>query len=186
MSLDGLKRLIVCICIIFYAGSLSASVNPSHTEDERLFKAALIYNFAKFTTWPDGATKQPASLNLCTIGNSQLIDDLKKLHGKNVKGRKVSIASVSRHDSFERCHILYIADNQKRYYKKIIKKLNGKPVLTVSSIKNFANKKGIIQFYRDKGRTRLIINLDAARNAGLEISSRLLILAKVIENQAAP
>lgn len=173
-------------CIFFYAGTAFADVARHQSDEERLFKAALIYNFAKFTTWPDSSAEQALPFKLCTHGKNQLIEDIKKLEGKIIKGRKVSIIPTNKKHIFEHCHILYIADTEEKHLKKILNKTYGKPILTVSGLPGFTDKQGIIQFYRENGRTRLIINLDAARHAKLEISSRLLILAKVIDTQATP
>lgn len=176
----------MCTCLFIYAGTVLAGVARHQSDEERLFKAALIYNFAKFTTWPDSSAEQTLPLNLCTLGKNQLIEDIKKLEGKIIKGRKVTIISTNKKHNIEHCHILYIADTEEKIFKKILIKTNGKPILTVSSLSGFTDKQGMIQFYREDGRTRLIINLDAARHAKLEISSRLLILAKVIDTQATP
>ncbi len=82
--------------------------------------------------------------------------------------------------------MLYISKSKSKHYKKILKSVHEKPLLTVSDIPDFVEHGGIIQFYRKKGQTRLVINLNTARNANLEISSRLLILADVINTKVKP
>ncbi len=167
-------------------GSLYAADAQHQTKDERLFKAAFIYNFAKFTDWPKNTPGHDGDLILCTAGKNALVDDLKQLGGKIIKGRKLSIRQLQDEQSPDRCHILYIANSEKNRYLNILKATNGKPILTVSELGNFAHQGGIIQFYRDKGQTRLIINLDAAGKARVEISSRLLILTEVINGKETP
>jgi hypothetical protein len=58
------------------------------------------------------------------------------------------------------------------------------PVLTVSDGKGFAQGGGIIELYVEGGRMRFAIDVDAAQ--GLQISSRLLGLAKVIQSVRPP
>ena len=53
-------------------------------------------------------------------------------------------------------------------------------ILTVSDGDGFASQGGIIQFFTDKNRIRIRINLDAAEAANLTISSKLLRVAEVV------
>jgi len=176
-------QFIAGLLLCLNAGNLSAAIAQYQTEEERLFKAAFIYNFAKFTTWPEKSENKNNKLILCTLGKNELTNDLKRLGGKTVKGRQVVIKVVEKKYPVESCQILYIANTEKNNYVNVIKKLKNKPVLTISDLNDFAKKGGIIQFYRKQGKTRLVINLNVARHAGLEISSRLLILANVINSR---
>lgn len=175
--------LLFITCFLFSSITLTAEIE---SEDERLFKAAFTYNFAKFTIWPENTPGQDGALILCTLGKSKLVTDLNRLGGKHIKGRAVAIKKVSSNQSKDHCHILYIAKSEKKNIAKILNSVNKKPILTVSDLSNFIKAGGIIQFYRKNGKTNLIINLDTARKSGLEISSRLLILAEVINTEVAP
>lgn len=182
-DLKKLSLLLFLTCLVFSSNILTAEIEY---EDERLFKAAFTYNFAKFTIWPENTPGQDGPLILCTIGKSKLVTDLNRLGGKFIKGRAVAIKEVTGNQTKDHCHILYIAKSEKREVAEILNSINNKPVLTVSDLSNFVKTGGIIQFYRKNGKTNLIINLDTARKSGLEISSRLLILAEVINTEEAP
>jgi len=162
------------------AASYAEENNPQ--EDERLLKTAYIYNFAKFTRWPEQFFPQPDSpLNLCTMGQDDLVDELKNLQDKIIKGHPLSVSSIRKaSEAAAKCQVIYIAQSEKNRYQRILRAVRNRPVLTLSEIASFASNGGIIQFYRKKGQMRLIINLNATHRAGLEISSRLLILAKII------
>lgn len=175
-----ITALIICTGLWVNSAALHAGIAHYQTEDERLFKAAFIYNFAKFTSWPESVSKQNSNLVLCISGKNELTKKLQQLDGKAVKGQQVSIQQLQNIKSVAHCHMLYIATTEKNHYKKILAAVQGKPILTISDLTGFVQSGGIIQFYREKGKTRLIINLDIALATGLEISSRLLILAKVI------
>jgi uncharacterized protein DUF4154 len=166
--------------------NLLADTGFVQSKDETLFRVAFIYNFAKFTSWPENILAEEDSLILCTIGKQKAGQDLKRLSGKIIKGRQVKIKPLKKLKPTTNCHMLYISNSERKNYLDILKKTNNKPVLTVSDIAGFAHNGGIIQFYRKKGQTRLKINLDTAHKVGLEISSRLLILAEVISNRATP
>jgi YfiR/HmsC-like len=51
-------------------------------------------------------------------------------------------------------------------------------VLTISDLDGFIAQGGVAQFFFDQGRLRFSVQLEAARRARLQISSRLLTLAK--------
>jgi len=157
----------------------------NQTEDERLFTAAFIYNFAKFTRWPD-LSQQNQTLTLCTQGNDELVSDLKRLSGKIIKGRRLTVQQFNNKKRKLPCQLLYIASSEKKHVKNILNAVQNKPVLTISILPKFAKSGGMVQLYTQKGQTRFIINLGKVRDVNLEISSRLLILAKVVGNEKTP
>lgn len=174
------KYLSLFVLYLGYSAALYAAPEQQ-SEDERLLKTAYIYNFAKFTRWPDGSFKQAETpLRLCTIGKNTLSADLKDLEGKKIQGHSVIVTAIEKPQQAKNCQALYIATRNSLNYKHILGVIKNWPVLSISEASYFARNGGIIQFYRKKGKTRLVINLNAAHKAGLEISSRLLILAEII------
>ncbi len=63
--------------------------------------------------------------------------------------------------------------------------VKGLPILTVGETPGFAERGGMIRFTLEDNRVRFEINVEAAREADLNISSRLLTLAKIIPQTAA-
>lgn len=169
------------VCLWLVAAGLHVVYAEDPISDERLFKAAFIYNFAKFTRWPDQALENTQdSLILCTAGNDELIDDLKRLGGKMISGRPVSIRPLEKNLSPAGCHLLYIAKSEQQHFPNILASVRGKSVLTISELPGFSRSGGIIELYRKDAQTHFIINLNVARAAQLELSSRLLNLAVVM------
>ena len=58
----------------------------------------------------------------------------------------------------------------------------GKDILTVSDIDTFCQYGGIVGFVTENKKVRFRINVDAAKRAELQISSKLLELAEVVHN----
>jgi len=181
--------LVACSCLLgcLTTASAAVSVTNSLADDERLFKAAFIYNFAKLTSWPENTWKNTdAPLILCTAGNDQLAGDLSQLAGKVIKGRSVSTNSLESGQDPAKCHVLYIAMSETENYKKILKSVTHHPVLSISEIPGFVQAGGLIELYRENQRTRFLIDLGKARQLNLQISSRLLRLATVVGNRELP
>lgn len=175
-----LTTLLACACLLII--NVTQVVNAqTRAQDDVLVKAAFIYNFTKFTRWPENTwTEVKAPLNLCTIGEDRLTEALKPLNTKIIKGHPVAIQALKSIQAEKDCHLLYIATSENESYKDILKSVQNQPVLTISEIPGFVRSKGIIELYRGKNQTHFIINLAVAEDAGLEFSSRLLDLAVVI------
>jgi hypothetical protein len=155
--------------------------------DEDLLKAAFIYNFAKFTRWPEwalGAAERP--FTLCTAGSDELVAALDRLADQTMRGRPVRVARYEAARTDGQCQVLYIGASEHHHYWRLLEQVHGTPILTVSEIRGFADAGGIIQLYHARDRIRFKINLDTARSSGLRLSARLLDLAEVIGNGEAP
>jgi hypothetical protein len=156
-------------------------------EKERLLKAVFIYNFAKFTRWPESVWGgEPGALTLCTAGKDQLAAEVERLSGRVIKGHPLSVQSWQGVEQAEDCQVLYIARSEQPHYRTLIDAVQGKPILTVSEIEGFARSGGAIELYHEKDKIRFLINIAVAREAGLVISSRLLSLAEVIGMEEMP
>jgi hypothetical protein len=67
----------------------------------------------------------------------------------------------------------------------VIRMLRWLPILTIGETPGFAERGGIIRFTLEDNRVRLEANVEAARQANLTISSRLLTLARIIQQPPA-
>jgi hypothetical protein len=122
-------------------------------------KAGLVFNFAKFGTWPALGADSP--IVLCVVGAE-------------------AIATVPA--SWRACHVLFVGDSASAPGAEGIRAIRTQRILTVSDGKGFSRSGGVIEFYIQDGRMRFIINLDALDRAGVRLSSRLLGLAKTIRD----
>jgi hypothetical protein len=176
----------ICLLVCLVLG-VSRAPMANTTAEEHLFKAAYIFNFAKLTSWPKGTWQAPGSqFNLCTLGNDEVIDTLHKLSGRKIQGHAVSILDYASKNSKTHCHLLYIAKTSSRHTRRIMNDPLQLAVLTVGDFSGFLAKGGMIEIYRENNRTRFKVNTGNASRQGLEISSRLLNLATVVEQRATP
>ncbi|MCU7932327.1 MAG: YfiR family protein [Candidatus Thiodiazotropha sp. (ex Codakia rugifera)] len=174
-------RLLVFILLWTLSSVWPVAIAQNLLQEENLLKAVFIYNFAKFTRWPEAmGDEADTPLKICSIGNDELVSELERLSGRIIKGHPVMIEPMKDKNNLHNCQVLYVAHSLQRQYLKIIKSLVGKPILTVSELPDFARSGGIIELYRKEGRISFIINLHMARQAGLVLSSRLLNLAEIV------
>jgi hypothetical protein len=144
-------------------------------------KAAFLYTFSQFTEWPAEAFDGPAAPLIIGVTGSDpfghILDDAMK--GESIHGRPAVIRRFQRGESLKSCHVVFVGASEKRQVPQILAELKGAHVLTISEIDRFAYFGGIVTFTMEGPRVRFEINLAAAGQARLKISSKLLKLAKI-------
>ncbi|MGH9369970.1 MAG: YfiR family protein, partial [Vicinamibacterales bacterium] len=137
-----------------------------------------IYNFAKFTEWP-GDTLAPADpFVMCVIGDAAVGSELERaVRGRAIDGRHITVSQGSAGPE-RRCHVLYVSGVPPGQASQLIGGLRDAPVLTISDMDRFAELGGIAQFFFEHGQLRFTVDLESAKRARLQISSRLLALVE--------
>jgi len=179
---NRLRRICLHLCLF------TAALQPLRAEavaaefSAPQVKAAFLYNFAKFVDWPAGAfATERSPLVLGVLGQDPVGDAATELlAGKTVKGRPLEIRSVSSPEEAIRCHLLFISSTELSLLDRTLPALQRHSVLTVSDGERFAELGGVIGLMTVDQRIRFEINAQAARDAGLEISSQLLSLATTV------
>jgi len=150
------------------------------TED--LVKVAFLYNFVQFVEWPSKARGgDDAPVYLCVLGNDVLEPAFQSINGKTAKGRKLLVRFARELNEIGECHLMFVARSEKMHMSSIVQQLQDRPILTVSDMADFARLGGVIGLITVDNKIRFEINVNAARRAGIKISSRLLNLARIID-----
>jgi hypothetical protein len=143
---------------------------------EASLKAAFIYNFAKFTEWPQDAPA--ATFNACVLGDNALREALERIvKGRQLSGRTISVAEVQPAGKLRACHLLYVSGAMPAQVAAVVAAVRGSPVLTISDADDFAQQGGIAQMFVESGKMRFDLNLEVAKRSRLQLSSKLLVLA---------
>jgi hypothetical protein len=149
--------------------------------EEYEVKAAFIYNFIKFIEWPDELTKKQSSpLNIYVLGHNPFGEALAAIQGTQVRGRTINVNRTNSVKGLTDCHILFISSSETWHIPEILRSIKNLNILTIGDTAGFAGKGIIINFYTEEEKVRFEINLDAAKQANLTISSRLLTLSRVV------
>jgi hypothetical protein len=173
--------LLSILCILFIT-TLSYPVCATEPySSEYLLKAAFIYNIAKFVEWPPGSFEtEKAPLVLCILGKDPFGYALTTIDGKMVQGRTLTVKHVDRIEELRTCHILFISSSERNKLPQEVQSLKDANVLTVGDMPNFAQNGGIINLITLDNKIHMEINVAAAEKAKLQISSKLLKLARVV------
>jgi hypothetical protein len=160
------------------ARAVQAGGTAQRTTDAAAVKAAFLYNFVRFTTWP--ALADGAPIVACIIGDGAIaaaFTEIGRVH--TVEGHRLVVGQPQDSTTWPTCHLLFITDAQIRRSADALVGITTLPILTVSDAKAFSKTSGIIELYTNAGQLRFLINVDAAGRSGLRLSSKLLNLAKV-------
>jgi hypothetical protein len=174
-----LAFLIVLLSIHFVT---RPEVQAQDAPSEYQVKAAYLFNFLKFVEYPNESFMDPlAPLVIGVVGDDPFGNALPQVvMGKTVQGRDLVIHVYRAGEDFRGAHILFISASEKKRLPVILSSLHGSSVLTVSDTEGFLDAGGMIQFLNENDRVRFAINLNAATQAKLKVSSKLLSLAKVV------
>ena len=145
-------------------------------------KAAYVYNFAKFISWPSNYFANKDVLVIGVYKNQNFGEILEQvLENKKIKNKFWEIVFMNSVDEIEDCDILFVSNCSKEESLKLLKKVDKKNVLTIgNNIPNFCQYGGIINFTPKGSRKRFEINNNAAIKHKIKISSKLLTLARII------
>jgi|SRR5579862_8663311 len=156
-------------------------VNAQDALSEYQVKAAYLFNFLKFVEYPAESFADPlAPMVIGVVGEDPFGSALPQVViGKTVQGRDLVIRAYRAGEDLRAAHILFISASERKKLPMILSGLHGASVLTVADTPGFLEAGGMIQFLNENGRVRFAINADAAGQARLKLSSKLLSLAKV-------
>lgn len=144
---------------------------------EYRLKAAFLYNFVSFTEWSAGLGN---TLNLCVYGPDPFGADLDKLQGRSVAGRSLAVRRTNSVDALVNCQVVFITRPVIGNLPRVLDQLSGKPVLTVADTPGAARQGVAINMGMEQNKILFEVNLGAAHDNGLALSSKLLRLAKEI------
>lgn len=167
-----MKQIILLFCAtIMISAGLRADALPEYT-----LKAAYLYNFALLTDWPKG--EESEDLTMCFyregLGNASVT-----LQNKMVGNRKIKVVDVAAAEEVRGCQMLFIPDNEGQNSENVIRQIVGTPVLIVSENKYINDAH--ITIIREGRKLAFDISLKSLKHSNLSLSSRLLKLARKVE-----
>lgn len=162
------------------AGEVLMARAEAQEVSEYQVKAAFLYNFTKFVQWPaDVFSDEKSPIIIGLIGEDPFGSALDRaVRGKSVRGRQLTVKRLKWGENLKDCHLIFIGSSERKRAAQILKILKGASVLTVGEMEHFNQQGGIINFISENQRVRFEINADAAGQARLTISSKLLSLAR--------
>lgn len=138
---------------------------PAQVRDVEI-KAAYIYNFAQFTSWPEARARAP--LAVCADRASVLWPALLAYNGKPAGGRAWLVADATAHPNAAGCDLLVLG--------RAAGAVSSPGVLVVRD--GLGGAPAAITLVDDDEQLRFDVDTREAARSGLRVSSKLLRLAR--------
>lgn len=167
----------VALCALLLVSSPSPA--PAQDVVGPSLKAAVIYRFALFATWPASDLPPAAPVRMCVAGDGNVRTALERtVSSLTVDNRPIVVAAVHPDQAPPQCHILYISAMSAAQAARLVTAVRDTPVLTMSDLEGFNKMGGIAELFYEAGGIRFRIDRDAVQRSGLQLSSRLLGLSR--------
>jgi predicted TIM-barrel enzyme len=188
------RRLTLAIVVLSIslncAYEAKAQTSDSSDSSEYLIKAGFIYNFAKFVEWPASAFPQSDSpIVIGILGTDPFGSTIDRIVGDKKIGPHAFVVKRLKWakdlKELKDCKILFVSSSEKMHVDELLQTVKSMSILTVGETPGFAERGGIIRFTLEDNRVHFEVNVEAAHQADLSISSRLLTLARIVPQASA-
>jgi hypothetical protein len=173
---------VVCLAAGVMAAPATGQIDPSAIEAN--VKAVFLFNFTKYVAWPSGASgdRSPDGVRICVTANDEFFARLKTaVQGEEVDGKPLVPIALQGLDEAKACQILYVGDARSADGKAWLTAVRGQQILTVAD--GPLNDDTVIAFVRDSSRIRFDINRASAGRRNLNVSAKLLRLARQVKDR---
>lgn len=194
-------RTIFATLIAVVAASLVPCAPVARGQEEIIdreyeIKAAFLYNFGRYTEWPEGSKAADEDFVIGVLGKDPFKGFLTRIaKRKKIRGRRIVVRHFRSATEYEPCEILFVAktgagDDEKKTaserLRAAVEATKGSPTLLVADGQGLARAGAAIAFFIEENRAKFEINPEAAKRRKLEISSRLLRLSKIVDDHEQP
>ena len=174
------KHAAVTICVV--AGTTAALFAQAEAPKDSSVKAVFLHNLTQFVEWPASAfqsTDTPLVIGI--LGEDPFGRHLEEaIEGEENNGHSMVVRHFDTEKDIEICHVLFINLPDPAQTGRILAKLQGKSILTVSDSEGFLEAGGMVQLVQADNKMHFRINPDAYSAGDLKVSSKLLRVAEVI------
>jgi len=145
-------------------------------------KAVFLFNFSHFVEWPaQSFTTAGEPFVIGILGSDPFGARLDEaVRGEQINQHPLLVRRFHNVADIGDCQILYIDRSEIAQLGEILGALDHRNILTVSDLEGASQRGVMIQFATENNRIRLRVNVDAAKSAGLTISSKLLQAAQIV------
>jgi len=171
-------RVLIAWLLIGSLGGVSAQPAP-----EWSVKAVFIYNFTRFVEWPEMAFAGPDSPFIIGIVGADPFGPAlpEAVAGEKVGTHPIRVQRFQQIADVKDCHLLYISAKEPEKAREMLAAIPRRPMLTVGESPTFARQGGMIRFLTMNNKIRLEVNPTTVRAAQLDISSKLLQVAQIVD-----
>ncbi len=177
------------ILIIFLVLSLSLSLSqPLFAANKETtystLKAVFLERFTRFIDWPNSSalSNPKQSFTIGVFGNKEFAIQLADIYKtQKILNKNVIVQEIFTPDEILGCQLLFVSNNTTYQLSEIIDIAKRNTVLTISDTPGYTQKGVLINFFSTGSNIRFEINETAIKEAGFQISYKLLSVAEIVE-----
>ena len=181
--LTGFRSWMLVTAVVIGAARLVAAQTATGAGEANV-KAVFLFNFSKYVSWPGAAVgeRSPSEIRICVPAENEFFVRLRSVvQGEDIDGKRLQPVALAGLDDAKECQILFVGDANSLDGKAWLSAVRGRQVLTVGD--GPLNDDTVIAFIRDQNRIRFDINRAAAASRGLNVSAKLLRLARQVKDR---
>lgn len=168
------------ILVLGHAPWVKARDGYAHGQSNDEVKAAHIFKFHKYATWPVDALPESSPLVIGVVGAEEVAATLEQLAAKHEHSQPIIIQKLQTNGSLNGIHLLYIGQDRALELSDWLAQASGKPILFVTDNGNIMPPGSIINFVQEDDRIRFDISLTAAELSQIKLSAALLTVARQV------
>jgi hypothetical protein len=175
-------RLLVA-CFALWITTARAQVVVERATAQEV-KAAFLYNFAVFVEWPaEARARTPFAIGVS--GSDEVEAELRSaVSGRKFDNRPIIVRRVETPGDVKGLHIVFLGEDQP-LPRELLRAASTQHVLVVTDAPDGLEQGGAINFVTGE-RVQFEVSLNAAAQAGLRLSPRLLSVALRVRKGEAP
>jgi hypothetical protein len=151
-------------------------LTPTHAADEQELKAAIVFNVLVFIEWPD----ELKTVDLCVSADNPLLPALRQLDGRDLRNRTFRVQELRADTAPTSCRAAFVDAADRTKHAPLVKGLAELGVFTISDDAEAPARNTAVIMQRVGTRIALDVNLPAVRQARVQLSSKLLRLARAV------
>lgn len=154
------------------------SAEGSRSVNEEKLKAAFIFRFAQYTTWPEPLGDE---LRLCLFGDSKVSEIVEGYGGRTIHGSVLTtVRPTSSSIHGQGCDVAFISSQNRYELRDILSSRGDQPVLLISDVPGAFEEKTDIALSTEPNKVTFSINLTEAESKMFTFSGQMLKLAQKV------
>lgn len=182
-SLASHKRigLLLCASIIFASGFIKAQTQESLHDYQ--IKAAMLYKFIGYSSWPDSRFASPDSAyRIYILGAQDIKNELEiVVEERRINNRTIEVYSASSVNQVKDAHIVFVSHKMEKVLPSLSRLAKEHSFLIVTEHDDGLVPGSAINLRQLDDRIGFDISLASTQDYGISLSSRLLSVAASVQ-----
>lgn len=147
--------------------------------NEMEVKSVMIEKISRFVVWPH--EEEDTHFVIDILGEGPINPYLKEIYkSRTIAGKPVIIHEIEKIEDMDSCHVLFVNNCSSEIKDDILKYTENKPILTIGDAEGCTQSGVILNLITVNNRVQFECNLTNLKKTNLDVSYRLLELAKIV------